>query len=707
MKPVSLIGRRQFLRVASVAGAGLTIGFYVGPLRLRRDGLEVGSDSFTPNAWLRIDKEGAITITISKSEMGQGVSTALPMILAEELEADWTRVRFELADFDKKYGNMGTGGSQSVRSMWKPLREAGAAARELLISAAAKRWNVPREECRAEMGVILHSSGRKVTFGEVADDAAALPLPQNIPLKDPKEFRTLGKRTPRLDAPEKVDGSAKFGIDVRVPGMLYAVVARCPVFGGKVKSHNAAKAKASPGVRHVVEIPQGIAVVADSTWNAMQGRNALEVDWDEGTNAGLNSAAIHAMLEEFSDKEGAVAEENGDVGLMQKAAKRVDATYEVPFLAHATMEPMNATADVRNDKCEIWAPTQSPEWARGATAEALGGSPDDVTLHVTFLGGGFGRRFDPDFVVEAVNVSKAVNAPVKVVWTREDDIQHDWYRPTSLHRLEAGLSENGDLLALKHKITAPSINGQRWPERIKGGLDRSAVEGAVKLEYDVPNSRVEYVMANTAVPVGWWRSVYPTQNVFVVESFIDELAYAAGKDPYDFRRRLLRKDSRLKRVLETAARKAEWGSPLPKGIYRGIACAPPAFFGSFVAHVAEVSVDRARVKVHRIVSAVDCGICINPLTVEAQIEGSVAFALGALLSGEITIENGRVIQGNFDDYPILMIDQMPKVEVYIVPSGEPVGGMGEPGVPPLAPAIANAVFAATGKRIRRLPLRLA
>jgi isoquinoline 1-oxidoreductase beta subunit len=371
------------------------------------------------------------------------------------------------------------------------------------------------------------------------------------------------------------------------------------------------------------------------------------------------------------------------------------------------MEPMNCTADVRNNRCEIWAPTQSADGARRAVAEAIGLSQDDVVVHVTYLGGGFGRRYESDFVVEAVNISKAVNAPVKVLWTRDDDMQHDWYRTTSLHHLSAGLNEKGELVAFTHKIIAPSINGQRWPERIRGGLDRSAVEGATKLEYDIPNSRIEYVMANTAIPVGWWRSVYASQNVFVVESFIDELASAAAKDPLEYRRQLLKKDSRMKKVLETVAEKSAWGSPLPKGRFRGIACAPPAFFGSYVAHVAEISIEGNTVKVHRVVSAVDCGICVNPDSVEAQIESSIAFGTTAALKGEITIEKGRVVQGNFDDYMLLTIDEMPKVEVHIVPSYQPVGGMGEPGLPPIAPAIANAVFAATGKRIRQLPIRLA
>jgi CO/xanthine dehydrogenase Mo-binding subunit len=702
------IDRRQFLKVVSVAGAGLAIGFYVSPMNSRDEVADATPGIFAPNVWLRIDKSGSITVTVSKSEMGQGISTGLPMILAEELEADWTKIRFERANADTKYGNMGTGGSQSTRSLWNPLREAGAVAREMLISAAAQTWNVSRETCRAGEGTIVHvPSGRKLAYSELVEAASKLAVPENAHLKDSKDFHILGRKTHRLDTPEKVDGSAKFGIDVKVPGMLYAVVARPPVFGGSVKSVSATKAKAVPGVHHVVEISQGVAVVADSTWNAIQGRKALEIVWDEGPNANLSSAKIHTMLQEFSTRDGAVAEEQGDVSVFGKAAMKIEAVYELPYLAHATMEPMNCTADVRNNRCEIWAPTQSADGARSAVAEAIGLSQDDVVVHVTYLGGGFGRRYESDFVVEAANISKAVNAPVKVLWTRDDDMQHDWYRPTSLHHLNAGLNEKGALVAFKHRIIAPSINGQRWPQRVKGGLDHGAVEGAVDMEYEIPNSRIEYVMANTAVPVGWWRSVYASQNVFVLESFIDELASAAAKDPLEYRRQLLKKDSRMKKVLETVAEKSAWGSPLPKGRFRGIACAPPAFFGSYVAHVAEISIEGNTVRVHRVISAVDCGICVNPDSVEAQIESSIAFGTTAALKGEITIEKGRVVQGNFDDYMLLTIDEMPKVEVHNVPSSQPVGGMGEPGLPPIAPAIANAVFAATGKRIRKLPIRLA
>ncbi|MGA9406395.1 MAG: molybdopterin cofactor-binding domain-containing protein, partial [Bacteroidota bacterium] len=646
MIALSSIDRRQFLKVVSAAGAGLAIGFYLPSIKDQDQSSGQALGSFSPDAWLHINRNGDVTIIVSKSEMGQGIITGLSMILAEELDADWSRVRFLRADADDKYGSMGTGGSTSVRTMWKPLRQAGAAAREMLITAASERWNVDRESCRAEAGAIVHAaSGRKLMYGELVDAAAKLKVPDNPPLKSEKDFYIIGEKIHRLDTPEKVDGSALFGMDVMVPGMLYAVVARCPVFGGKVKSFDASKAKTVPGVKHVVEISEGVAVVADSTWNAMQGRKALAVVWDEGPNANLSSESIHSMLVEHAAGNAAVGEEKGDVGILDKASKKVDAVYEVPYLAHATMEPMNATADVRNNRCEIWAPTQNAQGDRRSAAEELGLKTEDVTVHVTYLGGGFGRRSNSDFVMIAVHTSKAVSAPVKVVWTREDDMQHDWYRPTSLHHVSAGLDEEGRLIAFKHRLTAPSISGQRSPERIKNGLDHGALEGTIDLEYDIPNSRIEYVMANTAIPIGPWRSVYASQNVFVVESFIDELASAAGKDPLEFRRQALKKDSRLKKVLEVAAEKAGWGSPLPKGRFRGIACAPPAFFGSYVAYVAEVSVEGNSLRIHRVVGAVDCGICVNPDSVAAQIESGVAFGLTAALNGEITIAKGRVVQG--------------------------------------------------------------
>ncbi len=708
MNQHDVVSRREFIKVASTTGAALVIGISLPTIRRGQILAEPSAGTFTPNAWLRIDTNGMVTITVARSEMGQGVLTSLPMIVADELEADWSKVRYEQADADPKYGNMGTGGSTSVRTSWDTLRKAGAAAREMLVMAAAKRWDVARVACKAVEGKVLHSAtGRTFTYGELVEDAAQLELPDEVQLKSPESFRIIGKRLPRLDTPSKVDGSAVFGIDVKVPDMLYAVVARCPVFGGTVARFDAAKALTMPGVRSVVQVDAGVAVVADSTWAAMQGRNALDITWNDGPNATLSSTAIHAMLEEAAKKPGVTAEQQGDVHAALKTAHRtVEAVYEVPFLAHATMEPMNCTAHVREGRCEIWAPTQSAQWIQGGAAKITGLPEQDVTVHVTLLGCGFGRRLIPDFAFEAVQVSKAVNAPVKVTWTREDDMQHDWYRPVSLHHLRGGLDADGNLTALWHHLVAPSISEQMNPGSAGYGLDKGAVEGTIELPYHIPNFLVDYVMANTEVPVGWWRSVYPTQNVFALECFVDELAQAAKKDPVAFRRALLGKSPRMRRVLDTVVSHFDWNKPLPKGHHRGIACAPPAFFETYVAQAAEVSVGSDRtVRVHRVVCGVDCGPVVNPGIIEAQMESAIVYGLTAALYGAITIENGRVVQGNFDDYPMLTIDQMPKIEVYRIPSDEKIGGIGEPATPPIAPAVANAVSSAIGKRIRQLPIR--
>ena len=709
MNSISTLNRRDFIKVASATGAGLVISFYLPGAGRLEAAAGLPDAPFVPNAWLRIDKSGIVTILVGKSEMGQGIRTALPMIVAEELEADWSTVRIEQAVADKKYGSMGTGGSTSVRTSWDNLRKAGATARELLLAAAAQTWGVEKSSCRAEKGTVIHTpTNRTLKYGELVEKASALTAPKDVPLKDPKDYRIVGKSIPRLDTPGKVDGSAVFGLDVRVPGMLYATVARCPVFGGKVARYDATKAKSIAGVQQVVQIDSGIAVIANSTWAAMKGRDALEITWDIGSNAGLNSAAIHKMLEEAAPKSGAVAEREGDAAsAIAQAKKKVEATYEAPFLAHATMEPMNCVAHVQKDRCEIWAPTQDPQGAQKDGASIAGMDESKVTVHTTLMGGGFGRRFDNDFVREALHASKAAGAPVQVVWTREDDMQHDGYRPVSLHRLAGSLDEKGQLTALMHKIVAPSISGSYWPNIVKDGLDKGAVEGAVELPYSIPNSLVEFVMANNAVPIWFWRSVYPSQNVFALECFIDELAHAAGKDPYEFRRQLMTKAPRTKAALELAAEKSGWEKPLPKGRYRGIACSPPSFFQTPVVQVAEVSVSPAGVvRVHRVVCAVDCGIVINPDTATAQMEGGIVYGLTAALKGEITIDKGRTVQSNFDDYPLLTIDEMPEVEVHFVKSTNPPSGTGEPGLPAIAPAVANAVFAATGKRVRQLPIRM-
>ena len=709
MNSPTMLNRRDFMKVAGTAGAGLIIGFYLPSLqRFNPEGPSL-DEPFSPNAWLRIDRTGTVTVTVAKSEMGQGVVTALPMILAEELDVDWSSVRFEQAEPDKKYGSMGTGGSASVRTAWQTLRNAGATARAMLITAAARMWGVDPSTCTTSTGTVRHAqSGRSISYGDLVPKASDVVLTDKVPLKDPKEFRIIGTKTRRLDSPLKVDGSAKFGIDVRVPGMMYATVVRCPVFGGKATSVDAGKAQAIPGVKKVVTIDTGVAVIADSTWAAFQGRDALSVVWDEGRDAGVTSESIAQTLSQAALGSGAVAVEIGDaLGVLVRAKNKIEAVYEAPFLAHATMEPMNCTADVRTNSCELWVPTQSPQEAQKTAAELLGIDAAKVRVHTTFLGGGFGRRSETDFVTDAVLCSKAVGAPVKMTWTREEDMQHDKYRPVSRHHLTGAIGTNGSLEVLTHKVVAPSIGDSRRPGSLKDGLDRGAVEGTVDLPYAIANLRVEYVLARTPVPIGAWRSVYPSQNVFALECFIDELAESAGKDPYQFRLALTAQSPRAQQVLRLAAEKAGWERPLPKGRYRGLACAPPAFFRSFVAHVVEISVSpQHTVRVHRVVSAVDCGVAVNPDTIEAQIEGGIVYGLSAALKGEITIDKGRVRQSNFDDYPVLTMDEMPEIEVHIVPSSEPPTGTGEPGLPPIAPAVANAVYAATGRRVRRLPIRL-
>jgi isoquinoline 1-oxidoreductase beta subunit len=704
-------GRRTFIKAGTAVGGGLLIGFYLPGADRLAAADEVLPASFEPNAWIRIGKDGQVTIIVDKSEMGQGVMTALPMLVAEELEVDLAGIHTEFAPVGAAYVNplIGlqlTGGSTSVRSSWERLRKAGATGRQMLVAAAAKTWGVKEDACRAEHGAVVHTAtGRRLTYGVLAEKAATLPVPQEVALKASKDFRIIGKPTPRLDTPIKVNGRAGFGLDVQIPGMLIAAVVRCPVFGGKLAGFEKGHAMAVPGVRQVVAIDSGVAVVANNFWAAKQGAAALTVRWDEGPLARTSSADISKTYARLSRSPGLVANSRGDAAKALKGAPhRIEAVYEVPYLAHATMEPMNCTAHVRPDGCDVWAPTQSQGMAQQTAARITGLPPDSIRIHTTFLGGGFGRRAEQDFLAEAVQISKAVGAPVKVVWTREDDMRHDFYRPATYNVLHAGLGRDGMPVAWTHRIVGPSIMSRVFPSRVKNGIDPTSVEGAANLPYGVPNLHVDYVRHESGVPVGFWRSVGSSQNAFVTEGFVDELAHAAKQDPFEFRRRLLADSPRHKAVLELAAAKAGWGSPLPKGVARGIAVAEA--FGSFVAEVAEVSVGHdGKVKVHRVVCAVDCGTAVNPDTVKFQMEGSIVYGLTAALKGAITIKNGRVEQGNFPDYPLLRMDEMPRVEVYIVPSEEALGGVGEPGVPPIAPAVVNAIFAATGKRIRRLPIR--
>jgi len=704
--------RRDFLQVTGAIGAGLVIGFRI-PDRY-------GAVPFAPNAWLQIGTDDVVRLTIDKSEMGEGNHTALAMLIAEELDADWTKVKVgplpeNPAGWSRR---MSTGGSTSVRTSWDILRKAGATARAMLMTAAAQTWGADPAACSTANGIVSHTgTSHRLTYGALAAKAAALPVPANPPLKDPKDFRLLGKPTHRLDTPSKVNGTAQFGIDVRMPGMLVASIERSPVFGGKVKSFDATRTKAMPGVRHVVQLEStswlgtggawgvgtesGVAVVADTYWQALEGRRALQITWDEGPNAALTD--IPGRLASLATQAGVSARKDGDASAaLAAAAKKIDAVYEVPFLHHATMEPMNCTAHVRADGCDVWAPTQNQTRAQEVAAEAAGLSKEKVRIHTTLLGGGFGRRLESDFVAEAVRISKAVNAPVKVIWTREDDTKHGFYRPATYNRLAAGLDAQNKPVAWTHHIVAPPILLKFGP--LQNGIDSTLNDGASDMPYTVPNVFVDQVAADMpGIPMGFWRSVGASQNAFVVESFMDELAVAAGRDPYEFRRELLQAKPRHLRTLELAATKAGWGTPLPAGRGRGIAVAE--WEPTTCAEVAEVSVaPDGTVRVHRVVCAVDCGPVVNPDTIAAQMQGGVVFGLSAALYGEITIENGRVKQGNFNDYQVLRMPEMPVVEVHIVPSTDAIGGIGEPSVPPTAPAVCNAIFAATGKRIRRLPI---
>jgi isoquinoline 1-oxidoreductase subunit beta len=707
------INRRNFLKTGVAGATGLVIGFYLpGRFEALAASPAGPASPAALNAWMRIGTDDSVTIMIDKSEMGQGIQTALCMIAAEELECDWKKIRTEFAPAAKEYfnpafGMQGTGGSSSVRSSWDPMRKAGAAAREMLVEAAAQKWAVDKKTCKAQDGVVLHQpTRRKLTYGSLAAAAAKLPVPSDVALKDPAQFHVIGTPTKRLDTPDKVNGRAEFGIDVRRPGMLYAVVARSPVFRGKVANFDATKAKAVPGVKDVVQISSGIAVIADSTWTAMQGRRALDVKWDEGANAQVSSETISKLFADRAAQSGVEARKEGDAAAaLSGAAKKIDAVYEAPFLAHATMEPQNCTADVRADRCDVWAPTQFQTMAQGTAAKICGLQPEAVFIHTTYLGGGFGRKAGTDFVIEAVETSKAMGAPVKLTWSREDDMQHDFYRPAAYARMSGALDAQGWPVAWTTTVASPSIMSAWFPGSVKNNLDPTSVEGVNNLPYSIPNILVDYQLTETGIPVGFWRSVGNSQNGFFSESFMDELAAAGKKDPYGFRRRFLNKAPRHLGVLELAAKKAGWDRPLPAGRFRGIAVL--FAFESYCAQVVEISVDRSArtLKVHRVVCAVDVGRVVNPTTITAQSESAIVYGLTSALYGEITIAQGRVEQSNFNNYRMLRIDEMPVIEVHIVPSEEKPTGAGELAVPPIVPALCNAIFAATGKRIRRLPIR--
>lgn len=712
--------RRDFLKISVAASGGLLIGFrFPGisalPSAQSSSAQAASANTFMPNAFVRIGTDERITVIVNHSEMGQGVYTSLPMLLADELDADWTKVGFEAAPVDPKYnhpafGMQMTGGSSSVYSGLQQFREAGAAARAILIAAAAQQWNVDASTCLTESGAVFNKKGQKLTYGHLATAAAKLPPPEHVQLKDPKTFKLIGKPIKRLDTPEKLNGAAVFGIDVKLPGMLTAVIARPPIFGATMKSFDDSRARSMPGVKKIVAIPAGVAVIADTFWQAKTARDALRVEWDEGSMQNFNTSEMMHQFRERAKSPGTSVRKDGDAtAALATAAKKIEAVYEVPYLSHLMMEPLNCAVDLRADSCEVWTGSQFQTIDRANAAKIAGLPLEKVQLHTTFLGGGFGRRANPqsDFVVEAVHVAKAAGVPVKVIWTREEDMAGGWYRPAFLHAIEGGIDASGNAASWRSRLVGQSIMaGTLFAAVMMKGkdYDPASVEGVDDLPYEIPNLAVESHQAEIKVPVQWLRSVGHSHTAFATECFVDELAGLAQKDPYQFRRALLQKHPRHLGVLDLAAQKAGWGKPLPKGMGRGIAV--HFAFESYSAHVAEVSVEDGNVRVHRMVCAIDCGQYVNPGIIAAQTEGGAIFGASAALFQELTFENGRLQQTNFNTFPVMRMNECPQIETHIVDSHEKSGGIGEPGVPCAAPAIANAIFAATGKRIRKLPIRL-
>jgi isoquinoline 1-oxidoreductase beta subunit len=720
------ISRRSALKATlqTTAGAALVIGFDVQPVQAAETKPVVNPLT----SWIKIDSQGAITLSYSKSEMGQGISTSLPMILAEELGADWKDVRVEHAPVERVFGPQGTGGSGSITTLYTPLRQAGAAARAMLIAAAAQRWNVSAADCKARQSAVWHGSS-KLGFGELVEAAAKMPVPDlaSVALKQPAEFEIIGQSLPRTDVPAKTDGSAIFGLDVRVPNMVYAVVARCPVFGGKVKSFDAAEAKALKGVLEIFEIEPaaeahscgGVAVVAETTYIAMQARNALKIEWNEGPGAAESSETLRKEFRRIVDSSMKVVINEGDAETAigrAPAEKKVSCDYELPFQAHATMEPMNCTVHIQNGGAEVWAAHQAPDMVQMVVGQVAGLSPDKVQVHTTFMGGGFGRRYQADFPTEATQIAKRVKRPVQLVWSREDDMTHDFYRPASYHRMNGAVDAQGNIAAWHHKYTSTPISEWFAP---KAAPESSELGLCSQLPYLTKSYKLEYTPAKSYVPRAWWRSVEASVVGFVLESYMDELAHAAGMDPYEFRLRVLGEDrlvkdaldkqdrpldtGRFKGVLQLAAEKGGWGKPMGAGQGRGIAC--HYAFHSYVANLAEVTVKNGAVKVDRIVSAVDIGVPVNPDGIRAQVESAIVYGLTAALKSEITVRNGRAVENNFNKFTTLSMKETPLIEVHIVPSTNAPTGIGEPGLPPTAPALANAIFAATGKRVRKLPIQ--
>jgi isoquinoline 1-oxidoreductase subunit beta len=699
-----------------VLTGGLASGFLLAfhlPVRAFNEPVQppdVTQGKFAPNAFIRIDNAGKTALVMPQVEMGQGIYTAVAMILAEELDADFSSIVLEHAPANEKlyanpaFGIQATGGSTSVRAFWKSLRAAGASARAMLVQAAAKQWEVEPASCTAANGEVIHAaSGRKLGYGALAEAANTETPPKDAPLKDPKDFVLIGKPLKRFDTPDKVNGKTVYGIDAMLPDMKFATVAACPVFGGKVGKVDDTAAKEIPGVRKIVVLDDMVAVVGDHTWAAKKGLDALKIDWNEGPNARITSKDIWQDLRTASEKDGAVAKSTGDIAKGLSTGEKFEAAYELPFLAHATMEPLNCTVHLKPDSCEIWTGTQIMARVQSEAAKAAGLPLEKVTVYNHMIGGGFGRRLEPDMVVAAVQVARQVDGPVKVIWTREQDIQHDVYRPVYRDTIAATLFD-GKIFGWKYRVTGASILARWLPPAFEKGIDIDAIDSAADMPYDIPNFHVEYVRAEPpAVPTGFWRGVGPNNNVFAIESFMDELARKAGKDPIEFRRSMLGKNPRLLAALNLVAEKSGWGQPLSARVGRGV-CAQPSF-GSFIATVVEAEIDeQGEVQLRRVTSAVDTGIAVNPDTIMAQIEGGLIFGLTAALYGEVTIDKGRVQQSNFNDYRMLRIDEAPKIDIHLIKSGEAPGGIGETGVTAGPPALRNAIYAATGVALRRLPI---
>ncbi len=708
IKMVKKMDRREFIKISSTAGSGLILGFYL-PNKLQGKSLE--SKIFQPNAWINVQPDNYVKIMVGKSEMGQGVITSLPMIIAEEMDLDWSKVIVEKAPADRsKYGSQMTGGSNSISSSFMKLRKAGATAREMLVTAASEYWGVPENECTTNSSKVFHEkTNKKISYGELATKAGQQLIPKNPTLKNSKNFSIIGKNMSRKDTLPKINGTAEFALDIKLDGMVYATVVHSPIFGGKVISFEKNSLDGINGILDVFEIESGIAIVGDNTWAVLKAARKIKINWSEGEAKGVNTDQITEELMKASKKRGGVVRKEGNVKRALKSSENIlEAIYQSPFQAHATMEPMSCTISVEETKCQIWVGTQNPNGALKTVSKLTGLKKEQIEVNVTYLGGGFGRRSSNDFVKESVEIANIVKKPIKLTWSREEDMQNDYYRPASLHVMKGAFDQKKNLTVWKHRITAPSILFSQLvtiPFPFKEKLDLISTEGAKHIPYQIPNMQVDYQMTKTDIPLGFWRSVYSSQNAFANECFMDELAEKAGKDPINFRLELLPENSRDASVIELVADRSGWKSFSNGPIYQGFSSHKS--FGTWVAQVARVSVENNQIKVHEVHCAVDCGLVINPNIVKTQISSAIIYGLSATLKSKITIDDGKVVESNFDDFDVIRMDETPKIKVYLVDSDKPPKGVGEPGLPPIAPAVTNAVYAATGKRFRQLPIKFA